>query len=325
MIDRIVTGIQSSGKLHLGNILGAIEPALNLVKTIKHDEALFFIADLHTLTSSKDKEVLIQNVKYTAASWLACGLNPDKCILFRQSRIPQVCELAWYLNCFTPYPMLANAHSFKDKSANLADVNAGLFTYPVLMAADITIYNGTVVPVGKDQLQHIEITRDIVSSFNAKYGDILALPRAFINEKLATIPGIDGRKMSKSYNNTIDIFAPEQDLYKKVMSIQTDSTPLDSPKDYESCNVFNIYKTIAMESQILEIKNKYKNGGYGYGTAKKELFELILQKFEIQRSLFNEYIHDDNYIETILKAGEAKVSKIVTTNMDKIRSILGYL
>lgn len=323
-MNRILTGIQSTGSPHLGNILGAINPAINLIETLEYDQAFFFIADLHTLTSNKNPEEIIANVYATAAAWLACGLDIDKCILFRQSRVPQVCELAWYLNCFTPYPMLANAHSFKDKSSKLADINAGLFTYPVLMAADILLYESTLVPVGKDQLQHLEMTRDIAAAFNAKYGKVLKMPQAHINDQISTIPGIDGQKMSKSYKNTIDIFLPEEDLFKNIMSIKTDSVAIDAPKNYETCVVFNLYKFLASEECIMEMKNKYKSRCYGYRDAKISVFELILSKFAKQREIFNKYINNSYKIEEILQLGEKKASLIANANLKRIRSILGY-
>src|SRR5690349_17736704 len=241
---RILTGIQSSGKPHLGNLLGAIIPAIELSKT-PGNESFFFIADLHSLTTIKDAKTRIDNVNAVAAAWLAFGFDMDKNYLYRQSRIPEVCELTWYLNCFTPFPMLANATSFKDKSDRLADVNAGLFTYPVLMAADILLYNAEFVPVGKDQKQHVEIARDIASTFNNTYGDVFVLPEAKIDEQVMTIPGIDGQKMSKSYHNFIDIFLPEKELLKVVKSIVTDSTPLEEPKNPDTDTVYKLYALMA--------------------------------------------------------------------------------
>jgi tryptophanyl-tRNA synthetase len=228
---RVLTGIQSSGRPHLGNILGAIVPAIELINQ-NQEESFIFIADFHSLTSSKDGELRKQNTLAVAAAWLAFGLDIQRTTFYRQSHIPEVTELTWYLNCFTPYPMLANAHSFKDKSARLADVNAGLFTYPVLMAADILLYSADLVPVGKDQLQHLEMTRDIATTFNRIVGEeILVVPEARISEQVMIIPGTDGQKMSKSYNNYIDIFLPEKELKKNVNSIVTDSTPLEEPKN----------------------------------------------------------------------------------------------
>jgi len=234
---RVLTGIQSSGRQHLGNILGAIRPAIAMSNDPKN-EAYLFIADLHSLTTVKDAQVRKDNLLATAAAWLACGLDPEKVVFYAQSDLPECTELTWYLNCFTPYPMLANAHSFKDKSDNLSDVNAGLFDYPVLMASDILLYDAHIVPVGKDQKQHLEITRDLASTFNHRYGETFVVPEASISESVMTIPGTDGRKMSKSYGNVIDVFLPKKQLKKQVMSIVTDSTPLEDPKDPETCHVF---------------------------------------------------------------------------------------
>ncbi|MCP3658937.1 MAG: tryptophan--tRNA ligase [Bacteroidetes bacterium] len=320
---KVLTGVQSSGSPHLGNILGAILPAIENSK-ISSNIGYIFIADLHTLTSIKDPELIKKYVTEIAAAWLAFGLDTNKNIFFRQSRVIEVCELKWYLECFTPYPMLANAHSFKDKSNNLSDVNSGLFTYPVLMAADILIYDAEIVPVGKDQKQHLEITRDIAKSFNHKYGDFFVLPKAQINEKLMTIPGIDGRKMSKSYGNTINIFLPDKELKKTIMSIKTDSIPLDQPKNPETCNVFKIYSLLANDNQISQLKQNYLNGNYGYGNAKKELFTLILDKFSKQRIEFDKYIKNKDFIEKELELGESKAREIAQKKINAIRKILKY-
>src|ERR1044071_4486622 len=259
---RILTGIQSSGRPHLGNLLGAIIPAIELSRQ-PGNESFFFIADLHSMTTIKDAKTRIDNVRAVAAAWLAFGVDVDKNYFYRQSRIPEVCELAWYLNCMAPYPMLANAHSFKDKMDNLAEVNAGVFVYPVLMTADIILYDGEFVPVGKDQNKHLEIARDITSAFNRQYGETFVVPEGQISEDVMTIPGIDGRKMSKSYNNIIDIFLPEKELKKQVMAIVTDSTPMESPKDPSKDNVFAIYNIVASGEQALEMRKKYLAGNYG--------------------------------------------------------------
>ena len=253
---RILTGIQSSGKPHLGNLLGAIVPAIKLSQQ-PGNESLFFIADLHSLISIKDANQRMENTRAVAAAWLAFGFDVEKNLLYRQSQIPEVCELTWYLNCLTPYPMLANAHSFKDKSDRLADVNAGLFIYPVLMAADIILYNANFVPVGKDQKQHLEMARDIATTFNGLYGDTFVVPEAKIEESVMTIPGTDGQKMSKSYGNIIDIFLPEKELKKQIALIVTDSTPLEVPKDPDKDNVFAIYKLIATPEQTADLRKKY--------------------------------------------------------------------
>ncbi len=320
---RILTGIQSSGTPHLGNVLGAIIPAIELSKS-ETNESLFFIADLHSLTTIKDAEVRTQNVNAVAAAWLAFGFDTDKNIFYRQSRIPEVCELMWYLNCITPYPMLANAHSFKDKSERLSDVNAGLFTYPVLMAADIILYDADVVPVGKDQLQHLEITRDIANSFNHQFGETFVIPQAKIDESIMTIPGIDGQKMSKSYNNFIDIFLPEKQLRKVVMSIITDSTPLEEPKDPDTCNVFAIYKLLASSEEVDTLKQRYLAGNFGYGHAKQALFETIRDKFAEERKAYNYYMENGSELNRKLEEGEEKARAIAAQTMSKVRKKLGF-
>lgn len=320
---RILTGIQSSGRPHLGNLLGAIVPAIKLSQSSGND-SLFFIADLHSLTTVKDAQTRLDNINATAAAWLAFGFDTDKNLFYRQSRIPQVCELAWYMNCFAPFPMLANAHSFKDKSDKLADVNAGLFTYPVLMACDIILYDADVVPVGKDQQQHIEMTRDLASSFNHQYGETFVIPESKIDQTVMVIPGTDGQKMSKSYGNTIDIFLPDKQLRKQVMSIVTDSTPLEDPKDPDSDNVFAIYQLLASETEIAEMRANYTGGNYGYGHAKQALYELIISKFEKQRSLFSHYMENTDELETKLRAGEEKATVIAEEVIDRVRQKLGF-
>ncbi|MEQ8582315.1 MAG: tryptophan--tRNA ligase [Marinoscillum sp.] len=320
---RILTGIQSSGKPHLGNLLGAILPAIELSKDDKN-ESFFFIADLHSLTTIKDADTRRENVNAVAAAWIACGFDTEKNLFYRQSRVPAVCELAWYLNCFTPFPMLANAHSFKDKSDRLADVNAGLFTYPVLMAADILLYDANLVPVGKDQKQHLEMTRDMASSFNHSYGDTFVLPEARIDDNLMTIPGTDGQKMSKSYGNIIDIFLPDKKLRKNVMSIITDSTPMEEPKNPDVCNVFAIYKTIASESQITEMRANYEGGNYGYGHAKQALFELIVDKFKEPRERYDYYINNLPELEERLQSGEQRAGEIAQAVLSRVKVKLGF-
>lgn len=320
---RILTGIQSTGRPHLGNLLGAMLPAIQLANNPAH-EALFFIADLHTLTTIKDSEVRKTNVHATAAAWLACGLDTKQVIFYRQSRVPEVCELTWYFNCFSPYPMLANAHAFKDKASRLADVSAGLFTYPVLMAADILLYQAEVVPVGQDQVQHIEMARDIAARFNHQCGETFVLPQAQIKEHLRTIPGIDGQKMSKSYGNTIDPFLPEKELKKVIMAIQTDSTPMEQPKDPDQCTVFNLYSLLADEAQTVALRQKYQAGGYGYGEAKKELFALILEHFSAERERFQDYMQDAAAVEQILAHGEAQARQLAMKTLKEVRAKLGY-
>jgi len=320
---RILTGIQSTGRPHLGNILGAIKPGIELSKDPKN-EAFFFIADLHSLTTLKDSEVRQENTLATAAAWLAFGFDTSKNVFYRQSQIPEVCELTWFLNCYTPYPMLANAHSFKDKSDRLSDVNAGLFTYPVLMAADILMYDANYVPVGKDQQQHLEITRDIASAFNNKYGETFVLPEARIDKNVMTIPGIDGNKMSKSYNNTIDIFLPEKKLRKRIMQIVTDSTPLEEPKDPDTCNVFALYKLLASEAQIAEMRKNYEGGNYGYGHAKQALFELIRDDMATERETFDYYMANKNELIKKLEEGEAKARAIGLEVLARVKNKIGF-
>ena len=320
---RILTGIQSSGIPHLGNVLGAIVPAIEMSKDASN-ESLFFIADLHSLTSLKDAEVRKHNIYSTAAAWLAFGFDWQNNLFYRQSHVPEVTELAWYLNCFTPFPMLQNAHSFKDKADRLADVNAGLFTYPVLMAADIIGYDANIVPVGKDQRQHLEMTRDIASSFNHQYGETFVLPDASISEEVMTIPGTDGQKMSKSYGNTISLFMSDKELKKQVMSIVTDSTALEDPKDPDNDNVYAIYKLIASAEQAETMRQNYLAGGYGYGHAKKELLNLLMEKYATERERFNYYMEHLNELEQILREGENKARVILQGVLERVREKLGY-
>ena len=322
-MTRILTGIQSSGKPHLGNILGAIKPSIELSKNSKND-SLFFIADLHSLINIKDSKVRNDNTLAIAASWIAMGFDYEKNYFYRQSKITQVCELAWYLNCFTPYPMLSNSHSFKDKSDNLSDINSGLFTYPVLMAADILLYDSEIVPVGKDQKQHLEITRDIAKSFNHNYGDTFIIPESKIDKNVQTIPGTDGRKMSKTYENTIDIFADEKSLKKQIMSIVTDSKGLEDKKNPESCNIFNIFKLIASEDEVKKMKKNYSEGGYGYGHAKTHLLNLILDLFRKERKLYSELLQNPDHLYGILVKGEEKARVIADKVLERVRSKLGY-
>lgn len=322
-MTRILTGIQSSGRPHLGNLLGAIIPAIKLSKTPGND-SFFFIADLHSLTTIKDAKTRVDNVNAVAAAWLAFGFDVDKNYLYRQSRIPEVCELTWYLNCFAPYPMLANAHSFKDKADRLSDVNAGLFTYPVLMTADIILYDAEIVPVGKDQKQHVEMARDIASTFNNQYGDTFVVPEARIAEEVMTIPGTDGQKMSKSYGNIIDIFLPEKELLKQIKSIVSDSTPLEAPKDPDKDNTFAIYRLIATPEQTAELRKKYLEGNYGYGHAKQELYELIIQKFSNEREAFNYYFSNQTELDKKLKLGEDKARVIAKETLARVRTKLGF-
>ena len=304
-------------------MLGAILPAIELSKDPKN-ESLFFIADLHSLTTVKDAALMKENTYAVAAAWMACGFDTQKNLFYRQSHVPEVTELTWHLSCFTPYPMLANAHSFKDKADRLADVNGGLFIYPVLMAADILMYDANFVPVGKDQKQHLEMTRDIATAFNHQFGETFVIPEAIINKEVMTVPGIDGQKMSKSYDNIIDIFLPDKQLRKKVMSIVTDSTPLEEPKNPDTCNVFAIYNLLAEKDQVQQLRDKYLGGNYGYGHAKQELFELILEKFKNERELFRKFMDDTRLLEEELQKGEEKARTIGSTVLDKVRKKIGY-
>lgn len=320
---RILTGIQSSGKPHLGNILGAMKPAIYLSNDPKN-ESFFFIADLHSLTTIKDPKTRIENTNAVAAAWLACGFNTQKNTFYRQSRVPEVCELNWYMNCFTPFPMLANAHSFKDKADRLADVNAGLFIYPVLMACDILLYDANIVPVGKDQRQHLEMTRDMASSFNHKYEEVFVLPEAQISEEVMTVPGTDGQKMSKSYGNTIDIFQADKPLRKNIMKIVSDSTPIEEPKDPDKDITFSLYSLLANDSQIEEMRKNYLGGNYGYGHAKQALYELIIEKFAKERETYNYYMENPALLEEELIKGEAKARKVAVKVLARVKSVLGF-
>lgn len=320
---RILTGIQSSGKPHLGNLLGAIRPAIALSEKEGND-SFFFIADLHSLTSIKDAEIIKENIYAVAAAWLACGFDITKNTFYRQSRVPVCTELSWYLSCITPYPMLANGHSFKDKANKLADVNAGLFTYPVLMASDILLYDADFVPVGKDQRQHLEMTRDMASSFNHQFGETFVVPEALINDQLMTIPGTDGQKMSKSYGNTIDVFLPEKKLRKNVRQIVTDSTPLEEPKNPDTCNVFAIYKLLASQEEVQAMRGNYEGGNYGYGHAKQALFELLLREFSAEREKYAYFIDNIPELEKALQEGEKKASEIATQKINEVKTKLGF-
>ena len=322
-MSRILTGIQSTGRPHLGNLLGAILPAIELSRNPAND-SLYFIADLHSLTTVRDPEVLRANTYAVAAAWLACGFDTEKNLLYRQSDVPQVTELTWYLSCFTPYPMLANAHSFKDKSDKLSDVNAGLFTYPVLMAADILLYDAEIVPVGKDQIQHLEIARDIAKAFNARYGETLVEPQARVDTELMTIPGTDGAKMSKSYGNIIDIFLPEKELMKAIKTIISDSTPLEAPKDPATDVTFKLYSLLASPAEIETMRANYLAGGYGYGHAKKELYEVILRRFAVERERFDFYMNNLPELDAALAIGAKRAQEYGAGVLAKVRRKVGY-
>lgn len=322
-MSRILTGIQSTGTPHLGNILGAIVPAIGLANKSKN-QSFLFIADMHSLTQIKNKELLRSNTCATAAAWLAFGLNTDKTVFYRQSDVPQATELSWILSCHFPFQRLTLAHSFKDKSDRLSDVNVGIFTYPMLMASDILLYDANEVPVGKDQQQHLEMTRDVASRFNNLYGETFVLPEGRVNEETQLVLGTNGEKMSKSKGNIIDIFLPEKLLKKQIMSIQTDSTPIDKPKDYSNCNVFNIFKLIADEKSIDKMKNNYTAGGFGYGHAKTELLNFILSNYSDQREKFNYFMSNKNELDSILSSGAKKAKIVANEVLGRVRQKLGY-
>ena len=321
---RILTGVQSTGRPHLGNILGAIIPAVELANKVENDSFLF-IADLHSLTQIKDSKILKENSFQVAATWLACGLNPDLTTIYRQSDVPQCTELAWYLNCYYPYQRLKLAHSFKDKSNRLEDVNAGLFSYPMLMAADILLYDADFVPVGKDQLQHLEMTRDVAARINHKYGDVFILPKEIIQKNNQLIPGTDGEKMSKSRNNTIDIFESEKTIKNIInKNIITDNTPLEDSKDPNNSTVYQLFKLLASKECSDKMANNLLSGGYGWGHAKKELLEEILHTFSIQREKFTHYVNHPDEVEEILQKGALKAQKVAKKTLDRVRKNLGY-
>ncbi|MCH8546043.1 MAG: tryptophan--tRNA ligase [Cryomorphaceae bacterium] len=321
---RILTGIQSSGEQHLGNLLGALGPAIELSQK-PDNESFFFIADLHSLTTLRDGKMRRENTYAAAAAWLAAGFDVEKNAFYRQSDLPEVNELTWYLGCFAPYPMLANAHSFKDKSDKLSNVNAGLFYYPVLMAADILLYDADFVPVGKDQKQHLEITRDLAQALNNAAGEeLLKLPEPLIRDEVKTVPGTDGQKMSKSYGNIINIFGPEKRLKKQVMGIVTDSTALEEPKDPDSCNVVTLYKLVATPEEIAEMEANYRKGGYGYGHAKKELLRVLTTRFAEERERYDYWISRPDDMEDILRSGANKARPEATKVLARVRESLGF-
>ena len=320
---RILTGVQSTGTPHLGNLLGAILPAIAMANQ-PENESFLFIADLHSLTQIKNGDELRQNTYSTAAAWLACGLDINKTVFYRQSDIPEVTELSWYLSCFFPYQRLTLAHSFKDKSDRLSDVNAGLFNYPMLMAADILLYDAEIVPVGKDQLQHLEITRDIANRINNKVGEILLPPQAKLQEATMYVPGTDGEKMSKSKGNSINIFLQDKQLRKQIMKIQTDSTPLEAPKDPDTCNLFALYKLVASEKQVAEMRRNYEQGGYGYGHAKQAFYELILEKFGSIRTRYTYFMEHPSEIDEALRKGAEKARPIANKVLKRVRKKIGY-
>lgn len=320
---RILTGVQGTGTPHLGNLLGAIIPAIKMANQ-PENESFLFIADMHSLTQIKNGEQLRQNTYSVAATWLAFGLDISKTVFYRQSEVAQVTELSWYLSCFFPYQRLTLAHSFKDKADRLNDINAGLFTYPILMAADILLYDAEIVPVGKDQLQHLEIARDVANRFNHQMGETLVAPQAKIQEGSKYVPGTDGEKMSKSKGNTINLFLPDKQLRKQIMKIKTDSTPLEEPKNPDTCNLFALYKLIASETQIAEMRANYENGNYGYGHAKQAFYELLITTFAKERELYNYYIENLNEIDKALTIGAEKAKKVANEVLQRVRNKIGY-
>ncbi len=322
-MSRILTGIQSTGTPHLGNLLGAIIPAIEMANDPKNDSFLF-IADMHSLTQIKDAAQLRANTYSVAATWLACGLDIEKVVFYRQSDVPQTTELSWYLSCFFPFQRLTLAHSFKDKADRLEDVNAGLFTYPMLMAADILLYDAQVVPVGKDQMQHIEITRDVASRFHTQMGETFVMPVGKVTEATMYVPGTDGSKMSKSKNNYINIFLNDKQLRKQIMGIETDSTPLEEPKDPETCNVFGIYRLLASEGEVAQMRENYLKGNYGYGHAKQTLFDLIITRFSEERSRYTYYMDHLSEIDAALAQGADRARAVADSVLDRVRKKLGY-
>jgi tryptophanyl-tRNA synthetase len=320
---RILTGIQSTGTPHLGNILGAILPAIEMSQK-EENESFLFIADLHSLTQIKDGNTLRNNTLSTAATWLAFGLDPNKVIFYRQSDVPEVTELTWYLMCYFPYSRLSLAHSFKDKADRLEDVNSGLFTYPMLMAADILLYDAEIVPVGKDQKQHLEFTQDVARRFNNQMGETFVIPEVSHKEETMLIPGTDGQKMSKSRDNYIDIFLPEKKLRKKIMSIETASVELEDPKDPDTCNAFALYKLLASEEQTKAMRKNYEGGGYGFGHAKQELFELICDTFATERARYEHLMAHPEEVDEALSIGAARAREIASTVLKRVRTKVGY-
>ena len=318
---RILSGIQPSGTLHIGNYFGMMKPSVEMQN---NGEAFFFIADYHSLTTLPDPSELRKRVFNVALDFLACGLDPAKALIFRQSDVPEVTELAWILNCITPIGLLERAHSYKDKVAKGFSPNTGLFAYPVLMAADILIYKSHVVPVGKDQKQHLEITRDIAIKFNQQYGkDVFVIPEERIREEVAVVPGLDGQKMSKSYNNTIEIFGKEKEIRSKVMKVVTDSKGLEDIKDPSTCNIVALYKLFASPEQVKEMEDKYRAGNYGYGHAKQALFEVIWEYFASYRKRREELLADPSYIESVLKTSAEKARAVAAKTMDEVRQTVG--
>jgi tryptophanyl-tRNA synthetase len=318
---RILSGIQPTGRPHLGNYFGMMEPAIRL----QHEgEAFYFIADYHALTTIHDPADLRQHCRDLALDFLACGLDPAKATFFRQSDVPEVTELAWMLNCVTPMPMLENAHSFKDKTARGFTPSAGLVSYPVLMAADILIYGSDVVPVGKDQQQHLEMTRDIARAFNVRYqADLLKQPKPLIREATAVVPGLDGQKMSKSYNNTIPLFEDEKPLRKKIMTLKTDSAAVEDVKDPTLSTIVQFYRLVASETDVAAMEASFRAGGTGYGAYKQQLFEALWAFFAPARQRRAELAADPGYVDSVLAQSAAKARALAAQTMDRVRAAVG--
>ena len=317
---RILSGIQPSGALHIGNYFGMMRPAVALQA---EGEALYFVADYHALTSLRDPEMLRANSRRVALDLLACGFDPERATLFRHSDVPQVTELAWVLSTVAPMGLLERAHSYKDKLARGMSANVGLFSYPILMAADILIYDSDVVPVGKDQKQHIEMTRDLAVKMNETYGQIFKLPEPRIQPATETVPGVDGQKMSKSYGNNIDIFGDEKEMRKRVMSIVTDSLAVDAPKDPATSTIFKLYSLVASDDEITNMRDRFIKGGTGYGDFKKELFEKLWEYFAPMRKRREEILKDESYIDNVLARGAARANEIANQVMDRVRKAVG--
>ena len=318
---RILTGIQPSGKLHWGNYFGAMKSMFDL--QAKGEDMFMFIANFHAMTTMRDGAALRDATRDVALDYLACGLDPAKSIMYRQSDVPEVQELAWYLSCLAPMGLLERCHSYKDKIAHGLDATHGLFAYPVLMAADILIMNADLVPVGKDQKQHLEVTRDLAQKFNNAYGEVFKLPDAYIPDSVATIPGTDGQKMSKSYHNTIELFEDAKSIKKKVMGIVTDSTPMESPKEPEGNSIYELYRLFATKEEVAAMADAFRAGGYGYGTAEKALLEAYHRLFDPFRERREALAKDPSSLEDILKDGAARARAAAAPTMEKVRSAVG--
>ena len=318
---RSLTGLKVTGNLHLGNYLGTLLPALELTKTY---DCIYFIADLHSLTTQRDGNALATQTLDQVATWLALGLDTDKHTLFRQSDVTEVTEFAWYLSCVTGLGLLEKAHAYKDSLAKGLEINHGTFAYPVLMAADILMYEPDVVPVGKDQKQHIELTRDMAGSLNALYGDILKLPEALIDERVMIIPGLDGQKMSKSYNNEVPLFCDEKTLRKKIMSIKTDSTALEEPKTLKGSLVGDLYTYFGSDAQFDDLAGRLQRGGLGWGHAKEELFQVINEHIQEKRDRYNEFRKDEALLQKELKKGAEKAKALALPTLSRVRDALGF-